>query len=88
MAIKVMVSFPAEFLAEVDRVAGEEHRSRSELVREALRLYMELRHNQLRPGEHPTVRQAVMTQDRLGQLAPGRDEDSTVAVRRWRAVRR
>ena len=36
MPVKVMVSFPAEFLAEVDRIASEEHRSRSELVREAI----------------------------------------------------
>jgi metal-responsive CopG/Arc/MetJ family transcriptional regulator len=37
MATKAMVSFLDEFLAEVDRVAREEHRSRSELIREALR---------------------------------------------------
>ena len=49
MATKVMVSFPEEFLAEVDRVAREEHRSRSELVREALRLYIGLRREQARP---------------------------------------
>ncbi|MFN2226068.1 MAG: nucleotidyltransferase domain-containing protein [Anaerolineae bacterium] len=48
MATKVMVSFPEEFLAEVDRVAREEHRSRSELVREALRLYMSQHHD---PGQ-------------------------------------
>ena len=35
MAAKVTVSFPEEFLAEVDRIAAKEHRSRSELLREA-----------------------------------------------------
>jgi uncharacterized protein len=40
---KVLVSFPDEFLAEVDRVAREEQRSRSELLREAARLYMQHR---------------------------------------------
>lgn len=50
MATKVMVSFPDEFLAEVDRVAREEHRSRSELVREALRLYIGLRQDRGQPG--------------------------------------
>ena len=40
MTSKVMVSFPDEFLSEIDRIAGEEHRSRSELLREAVRLYM------------------------------------------------
>ena len=32
MAAKVMVSFPDDFLVDVDRVAHEEHRSRSELL--------------------------------------------------------
>lgn len=43
MTSKVMVSFPDEFLVEIDRIASEEHRSRSELLREAMRLYMERR---------------------------------------------
>jgi len=34
---KVMVSLPSEFLNRVDRVARSQHRSRSELIREALR---------------------------------------------------
>jgi Arc/MetJ-type ribon-helix-helix transcriptional regulator len=40
---KVMISLPDEFLARVDQVAREEHRSRSELVREALRRWLEER---------------------------------------------
>jgi CopG family transcriptional regulator/antitoxin EndoAI len=34
---KVMVSLPSEFLKRVDRVARRQNRSRSELIREALR---------------------------------------------------
>lgn len=34
---KVMVSLPNEFLKRVDRVARRQNRSRSELIREALR---------------------------------------------------
>jgi hypothetical protein len=82
-----MVSFPDEFLAEVDRVAQEEHRSRSELVREALRLYIGLRQGRGQPGADPFVRQAVMIQDGLSQMAPGIGQDSTVDIRRWREVR-
>jgi len=37
----VNISFPSELLAKADRVAKRESRSRSELVREALRLYLE-----------------------------------------------
>jgi metal-responsive CopG/Arc/MetJ family transcriptional regulator len=87
MTTKVMVSFPDEFLDEVDRVAREEHRSRSELVREALRFYIGLRREQGAPGANPFVRQAVMVQDRLSHAAPGTGQDSTVDVRRWREAR-
>jgi Arc/MetJ-type ribon-helix-helix transcriptional regulator len=34
---KVMVSFPSQFLKKVDRAARSQGRSRSELIREALR---------------------------------------------------
>ncbi|MBC7250308.1 MAG: ribbon-helix-helix protein, CopG family [Anaerolineae bacterium] len=87
MATKVMVSFPTEFLEEVDRIAREEHRSRSELLREAMRLYMAVRRGQRRPGNDPRVRSAVATQDALARLAPGNGEDSTADVRRWREAR-
>ena len=84
---KVMVSFPEEFLAEVDRIAREEHRSRSELLREALRLYVNMRRGHARPSDLPKVRQAVEMQDMLSRSAPGTGEDSAVDVRRWRESR-
>lgn len=86
MTVKVMVSFPEEFLEQVDQVAREEHRSRSELLREALRLYMEMRRGQRRPGDDPRVQAAVAAQDALARLAPGAGEDSTADVRRWRST--
>jgi metal-responsive CopG/Arc/MetJ family transcriptional regulator len=87
MAAKVMVSFPEEFLAEVDRIAEEEHRSRSELLREAMRLYIEMRRGHRRPGDDPRVQSAVAAQDALARVAPGAGEDSTGDVRRWREAR-
>ena len=87
MATKVMVSFPSEFLAEVDRIAREEHRSRSELLREAMRLYIEMRRSKRRPGNDPRVRSAVAAQDALARLAPGTGEDSATDVRHWREAR-
>ena len=86
MTVKVMVSFPDEFLAEVDRVAREEHRSRSELLREAMRLYIETRHR-ARPGDDPRVQAAVAAQDELSQVAPGAGQDSAEDIRRWREAR-
>lgn len=40
---KVMISLADEFLQEVDTLAHAEHRSRSELVREAIRTYVATR---------------------------------------------
>jgi len=36
----VNISFPKEFLEEIDRIADAESRTRSELIREATRLYL------------------------------------------------
>jgi hypothetical protein len=47
---KVMISVPEEFLAEIDKAAKEENRSRSEFLREAVRLYLEIRKNPVTPG--------------------------------------
>lgn len=87
MSSKVMVSFPDDFLAEVDRLAQEEHRSRSELVREAIRHYIKMRRRQQPPGQIPQVQQAVTIQNNLAQISPGAGEDSAADVRRWREVR-
>ena len=43
---RVLISMPEKFLNEIDEVAGNENRTRSELIREALRTYMY--RNQLR----------------------------------------
>ena len=37
---RILISMPETFLANIDKVANEENRSRSELIREALRTYM------------------------------------------------
>ena len=86
--MKVMVSFPDDFLAEVDRIAAAENRTRSELLREAVRTYIALRDSGRRPGDDPRVRQAVAVQDALARVAPGRGEDSASDIRRWREARR
>jgi metal-responsive CopG/Arc/MetJ family transcriptional regulator len=71
----------------VDRIAQDEQRSRSELLREAMRVYIEVRRKQRRPGDDPRVRAAVAIQDTLARKAPGAGEDSTSDVRRWREAR-
>ena len=37
---RVLISMPEKFLGEIDKVADTENRSRSELIREALRTYI------------------------------------------------
>ena len=37
---RVLISMPEEFLTKIDKVADTEQRSRSELIREALRTYI------------------------------------------------
>ncbi|MEI8129461.1 MAG: ribbon-helix-helix domain-containing protein [bacterium] len=37
---RVLISMPEEFLSKIDEVADGENRSRSELIREALRTYI------------------------------------------------
>lgn len=37
---RVLISMPEEFLSKIDEVADSEQRSRSELIREALRTYI------------------------------------------------
>ena len=40
MAARVLISMPEEFLNKIDELADGENRSRSELIREALRTYI------------------------------------------------
>lgn len=37
---RVLISMPEDFLNKIDKMADSENRSRSELIREALRTYM------------------------------------------------
>ena len=88
MTVKVMLSVPDEFLTQVDTLAKAEQRSRSELVREALRQYMASRAATLRPGDLPLVQEAVKSLNVLAQVSPGSGEDSVEDVRYWRDERR
>ena len=46
---KILVTMPDTFLSKIDSIASDEQRSRSELIREALRSYM--RKNAIRNPE-------------------------------------
>lgn len=79
---KVMISLPDEFLERVDRAARREHRSRSELIREALRRWLD---EQTAPRPD-AWREAISTFQELEDKWIGR-WDSTDVIREFRDTR-
>ncbi|MDO5436570.1 MAG: ribbon-helix-helix domain-containing protein [bacterium] len=41
---KILISMPDKFLESIDKIANDEQRTRSELIREALRTYLKTNH--------------------------------------------
>ena len=60
---RVLISMPEEFLNKIDQVADGENRSRSELIREALRTYI---HRQKARESSAAVSNAEILEDLLG----------------------
>ena len=59
---KVLLSIPEDFLSTVDRVAVSQQRSRSELIREALRTYMNRKNM---PSQEKAIKNAAILDDLL-----------------------
>ena len=55
---RVLISMPERFLDEIDEVADTENRSRSELIREALRTY--IHRNKVRENTVATKNAAIL----------------------------
>lgn len=55
---RVLISMPEKFLSEIDTVADNENRTRSELIREALRTYMH--RNKVRENSLATKNAAIL----------------------------
>ncbi len=81
---KVMISLPERFLSEVDKAAQAEHRTRSDLIREALRKYFHGSKRSKKPIESPRVREAFET---LRSLTWKEKFDSTKVIRKMRDSR-
>ncbi len=81
---KVMISLPERFLSEVDKAAQSEHRTRSDLIREALREYLRGEKRSKKPIESPRGREAFET---LRSLTWKEKLDSTEVIRRMRESR-
>jgi len=75
---RVLISLPEEFLEEVDRLAREEKRSRSELIREGLRLLFQSRSFSLARARRAFQRMRLIAEkDSTGW-------NSLEEIRRWR----
>ena len=78
---KVMVSLPDEFLKKVDRTAKAQGRSRSELIREALRMMLRGRERGRRSWKEALAPLKELEQQWVGQW------DSTDIIRYYRETR-
>ncbi len=78
---KVMVSLPDRFLKKVDRTARAQGRSRSELIREALRVMLTAKESGRRSWKEALALLKELEQQWVGQW------DSTDIIRYYRATR-
>ena len=81
---KVMISISEKLLAEIDRVAKEENRSRSEFLCEAAKFYLEAQKSRMTPGQDPRIRRAIAIQDEIACQDKMEGWDSTAEIRKWR----
>lgn len=86
---RVIVTVPDEFLAQVDETARKEHRSRSELIREALRQYVTTPRQKgpLQEQSAATTQEAVGIIEHLRTQAAARAQQATNSVEVIRAFR-
>ncbi len=81
---RFVVTIPDDFLEEVDARAKAEHRSRSELVREALRSYLRSGGRRGDISERPEVKRAIQLQDEMRRRLEGSGYSGSEAVRKMR----
>ena len=82
---KIMISVPEEMLSELDHKAREDHRSRSEFIREAVRHFLEFSKAPDVPGRNQRIREAVSVQDALAKEDSSKDWNGAEEIRKWRA---
>lgn len=78
---RFVVTIPDEFLEEVDARAEAEHRSRSELVREALRGYLRSGGRMEDISNRPEFKKAIQFQDEMRRRHEGSGYSGSAVVR-------
>lgn len=81
---RFVVTVPEDFLEEIDARAAAEHRSRSELVREALRSYLRSEGRTEDISNRPEFKMAVRFQDEMRRRHEGSGYSGSAAVREMR----
>lgn len=81
---RFVVTIPEDFLQEVDVRAKAEHRSRSELVREALRGYLRSGERREDISERAEFKKAIQLQDEMRRRLEGSGYSGSEAVRKMR----
>ena len=81
---RFVVTIPDDFLKEVDARAKAEHRSRSELVREALRGYLRSGGRMGDISDRPEFKKAIQLQDEMRRRLEGSGYSGSEAVRKMR----
>ncbi|MGB3633771.1 MAG: ribbon-helix-helix protein, CopG family [Rubrobacteraceae bacterium] len=81
---RFVVTVPEDFLEKVDERAKSEHRSRSELVREALRSYLRSGGRTEDISERPEFKRAIQFQDEMRRRHAGSGYSGSAVVRETR----
>lgn len=81
---RFVVTVSEGFLEEIDDRAKAEHRSRSELVREALRSYLRTGGRRGDISDRPEVKRAIQLQDEMRRRHEGSGYSGSEAVRKMR----
>lgn len=84
---RIVVSISEDCLNEIDKIAKEEKRSRSDLFREAITFYLRHREKFSKPIKNPRIKNAIAIQDNLASQDTFKDWDSVMEIRRWREKR-
>ena len=84
---KINISIPQEVLDEIDRVSKEENLSRSELLRLAFKIYLDvLKEGRREKKKQKRIEKAIQVQDEIRDAIG--DVDLIKELRKWRDERR
>lgn len=84
---KINISIPQEILDEIDRVSKEEKKTRSELLRLAFKIYVDvLKKERREKKKQKSIEKAIQTQDKIRDKIG--NVDLIQELRKWRDERK